>query len=48
MLQQDADYRSLRALQLLSPRVQNMNMDTKKCRPESSNRRFLRSMPILR
>ncbi len=32
MLQQDTDYLSLCALQLLSPRVQNMNMGTKKCR----------------
>ena len=38
MFQQDADYLSLCALQLLSPRVQNMNIGAKKCRLNNSSR----------
>ena len=38
MFQQDADHLSLCALQIESPRVQNMNMDTKKCRLDDSSR----------
>ena len=38
MFQQDADYLSLCALQIASPRIQNMCTGTKKCRLEQSSR----------